>query len=209
MLSNGQRKSDLILVIALASSCSLLMQNASAQNDQSGYPAISGPTGQQGYTPQQGGYGGSQSMGGQNVQSQNSGSQYAVPQGNSGGASAWSTQISSDIITTSTPNIEGYRITNYKGIIEGVAVRQPTWGQNMAAGFQGMFGGGSIEAYGQMCEQSRVQAYKNLIQRARGVGANAIVNIRFDSDSFSLDNQRFATAVVCYGTAVSIEPLRR
>jgi uncharacterized protein YbjQ (UPF0145 family) len=206
MKKNASSHRNIIKIISLASSFLCLAQPSFAQNDQSSYPAING----QGYTAQngQGGYGAqTQGMGGQNFQTQNAASQYAVPQ-SSNGNSPWTGQMSSDIITTNTPNIEGYRITSYKGVIEGVSVRQPTWGQNMAANFQGMFGG-SIEAYGQMCEQSRVQAYKNLIQRARSIGANAIVNIRFDSESLPIDNQHFATAVVCYGTAVSIEPFRR
>ncbi|MBA4075659.1 MAG: hypothetical protein C0508_11515, partial [Cyanobacteria bacterium PR.023] len=40
------------------------------------------------------------------------------------------------------------------------------------------------------------------------LGANAIVGVQYDSNSFSTDSNQFATEVVCYGTAVVIEPLR-
>ena len=80
--------------------------------------------------------------------------------------------------------------------------------QDFAASLQGMFGGGQIDAYGQSCEQARVQAYNNLMRRAKGMGANAVIAVRFDNESLSMGKGDFANAVVCYGTAVVIEPIK-
>ncbi|HEY9783999.1 MAG TPA: YbjQ family protein [Candidatus Obscuribacterales bacterium] len=112
------------------------------------------------------------------------------------------------VVVTTTMGLDGYRIVSYKGIVEGVVVRQPNFSQNFAAGFQKTFGGGNLDAYSKLAEQSRIQAYEALIQRARVMGANAVLNVRFDSETFWIDRERFATEVACYGTAVVVEPIR-
>ena len=110
-----------------------------------------------------------------------------------------------NLIMSTTDAIDGCKVVSYKGLVEGVAVREPTGIQDLAAEMQGMFGGGNVDAYGQMCEQGRVQAYNNLMQRARNLGANAVIGIHFDSEPMSIDKEHSATAVVCYGTAVVVE----
>ncbi|MBP9093254.1 YbjQ family protein [bacterium] len=115
--------------------------------------------------------------------------------------------IAAGIIVTTTLNVDGYRIREYKGIVRGAMVREPTIGQNFKAGFQGMFGG-KIGAYVTMCEQGRQQSYDTMVAKAQALGANAIVGVQYDSNSFSTDSNQFATEVVCYGTAVVIEPAR-
>jgi len=109
------------------------------------------------------------------------------------------------MVVTTTFNIEGYRIREYRGVVRGVVVRQPTIGQGFRAGFQGILGG-RIPAYAQMCDQARQQAFDLLVQHALALGANAVVGFRYDSSSFS--GQEFGTEVLCYGTAVVIEPAR-
>lgn len=42
------------------------------------------------------------------------------------------------MLVSTTYHIEGFRIKEYKGIVRGVMVREPTIGQNFKAGFQGM-----------------------------------------------------------------------
>ena len=113
----------------------------------------------------------------------------------------------SDFLVTTTSVIENYRIVDYKGIVVGAAVREPTWSENASAGLQEPYGG-SLDAYAQMCEEARQQAFSTLVTRARETGANAIVGVHFDSQSFPLDKGRFASGVVCVGTAVVIKSLR-
>jgi len=56
-----------------------------------------------------------------------------------------------------------------------------------------------------MCEQARQQAYGRMIEHAREVGANAVVGVRYESSDVGTSNSS-ATEVLCYGTAVVIEP---
>lgn len=111
------------------------------------------------------------------------------------------------MLVTTTYQIDGYRVREYKGIVRGVMVREPTIGQNFKAGFQGMFGG-HVGAYMQMCEQGRQQSYAAMVQNAQALGANAVIGVSYDSDSFAVGPDQFATEVVCYGTAVVIEAQR-
>ena len=106
---------------------------------------------------------------------------------------------------TTTFTIEGYRIREYRGIIRGIIVRAPTIAQGIVGGLKSIIGG-RIGAYTQMCEQARQQAYELMILHAQEVGANAVVGLRYDASE--VVSKGSATEVLCYGTAVVIEPER-
>jgi len=110
------------------------------------------------------------------------------------------------IPVTTTLNIDGYRIREYKGIVRGIIVRSPTITQGILGGLKSIIGG-RIGAYTEMCEQARQQAYELMIEHAMQVGANAVVGLRYDASE--VVGRESATEVLCYGTAVVIEPLPR
>src|SRR5216683_395534 len=96
--------------------------------------------------------------------------------------------------TTTTFSIEGYRITEYKGLVRGIIVRSPTIGQGFFGGLKQIVGG-QIGAYAEMCEQAREHACE--------LRANAVVGVRYESSE--VGRQGSATEVLCYGTAVVIQ----
>ena len=104
---------------------------------------------------------------------------------------------------TTTFTIEGYRIVEYRGIVRGIIVRSPTIIQGILGGLKN-FIGGKIGAYTEMCEQARAQAFDLLVEHAQAMGANAIVGLRYDASDVVSNSS--ATEVLCYGTAVVIEP---
>jgi len=110
-----------------------------------------------------------------------------------------------NVPVTTTFTIDGYRIASYKGIVRGIVVRAPTIKQGILGGLKSIIGG-HIGAYTEMCEQTRQQAYDLLIQHAQQLGANAVVGLRYDASDIGSDRAS-ATEVLCYGTAVVIEPL--
>ena len=110
------------------------------------------------------------------------------------------------IPTTTTFTIEGYRITKYLGVVRGLTVRAPTISQGILGGLKSIIGG-QINSYTEMCEQTRQQAYDLLVDHARAVGANAVVGLRYDASEIG-GKAASATEVLCYGTAVFIEPER-
>src|SRR5689334_4073024 len=109
------------------------------------------------------------------------------------------------IPVTTTFTIEGYRITRYLGVVRGLIVRAPTISQGILGGLKSIIGG-QIGAYTEMCDQTRQQAYDLMIDHARQIGANAVLGLRFDASEVSAKIS--ATEVLCYGTAVVIEPVQ-
>lgn len=106
------------------------------------------------------------------------------------------------MFVTTTFDIEGYRITEYKGLVRGITVRSPTIAQGLLGGLKTIIGG-KIGAYTEMCEQARQHAYDSLVEHARQLGANAIVGVRYDASDVGA--QQSATEVLCYGTAVVVQ----
>ena len=107
------------------------------------------------------------------------------------------------MFVTTTFDIEGYRITEYKGLVRGITVRSPTIAQGFLGGLKSIIGG-KIGAYTEMCEQARQHAYDSLVAHAQELGANAIVGVRYDASD--VGSQQSATEVLCYGTAVVVVP---
>src|SRR2546430_14767415 len=81
--------------------------------------------------------------------------------------------------TTTTFSIEGYRITEYKGLVRGIVVRSPTIGQGFLGGLKQIIGG-QIGAYAGVCEQTREQADELLLQHARELRADAGGGISYE-----------------------------
>src|SRR6478735_9372724 len=96
------------------------------------------------------------------------------------------------MIASTTFTIEGYRITETKGLVRGLIVRSPTIMQGIFGGLKGIIGG-RIGAYTEMCEQGRQQAYNDMVQHAKQMGANAIVGVRYDAAGI----EATATEVLC------------
>jgi len=108
-----------------------------------------------------------------------------------------------DIMVSTTFDIQGYKVKEYKGIVRGIIVRSPTIAQGIFGGLKGMIGG-NIDAFSEMCEQSRAQAFEMMLQHAAQVGANAVIGVRYDASEVVASES--ATEVLCYGTAVVVEP---
>ncbi|MCX7049767.1 MAG: YbjQ family protein [Candidatus Sumerlaeota bacterium] len=107
------------------------------------------------------------------------------------------------MLVTTTFSFDGYRIKEYKGLVRGLIVRCPTIAQGIVGGLKSIIGG-RIGAYTEMCEQTRQQAYELLLQHAAEMGANAIIGMRYDASEVA--SKVSATEVLCYGTAVVVEP---
>ena len=105
------------------------------------------------------------------------------------------------LITTST-SLEGYKIVKQLGLVRGITVRSRSILGNMAGGFMSIFGGRST-IYTELCENAREEALQLMIQHARELGANAIINMRYDAN----DVMRGLTEVLAYGTAVEVEEI--
>lgn len=107
--------------------------------------------------------------------------------------------IDMQMITTS-PNLEGYRITKHLGVVRGITVRSRSILGNIGGGVQSFFGG-KLSIYVELCEKAREEAYDLMLQHANERGANAIISMRYDANEV----MQGITEVLAYGTAVVVE----
>ncbi|MCS7027646.1 MAG: heavy metal-binding domain-containing protein [Bacteroidia bacterium] len=105
------------------------------------------------------------------------------------------------IIVTTANELQGYKIVKHLGVIRGITVRSRGVGGNLLGALQTLFGG-KINAYLKLCEEAREEAYNELIQQAKAVGANAVIAMRYESNEVISG----VTEVLAYGTAVVVEP---
>jgi len=105
----------------------------------------------------------------------------------------------STLITTST-SLEGYKVVKQLGLVRGITVRSRSIFGNLAGGFLALFGGKN-SIYTELCENTREEALQLMIKHATELGANAIVNMRYDAN----DVMSGLTEVLAYGTAVVVE----
>jgi uncharacterized protein YbjQ (UPF0145 family) len=110
--------------------------------------------------------------------------------------------MQSSILVSTTFDVQGRQVRDYKGIVRGITVRAPTITQGILGGLKSIIGG-QIGAYTEMCEQARQTAYDLMVQHARQLGANAVLGMRFDASEVA--SRASATEVLCYGTAVVLE----
>ena len=106
------------------------------------------------------------------------------------------------LVTTSI-SLEGYKVTKQLGLVRGVTVRSRSALGNIAGGFQSLFGG-RLSIYVELCENTREEAYQLMVQHAQVMGANAIINMRYDANEI----MQGITEVLAYGTAVVVEPIK-
>ncbi|QND80474.1 YbjQ family protein [Pseudoxanthomonas mexicana] len=106
-----------------------------------------------------------------------------------------------DAMVTTALELPGYRIRRNLGMVRGITVRSRSIVGNFLGGLQSLFGG-NITIYTELCEQARDETYRDMLQHARQLGANAIIAVRYDAT----DVMAGLTEVLCYGTAVVVEP---
>ena len=105
------------------------------------------------------------------------------------------------MITTAF-TLDGFRIIKDLGLVRGITVRSLSWGGMFKGSFQ-MLGGGQLKLYTGLCEKAREEAFELMIKHAEELGANGIVGVRYDTTPL----QELASEVLCYGTAVTAEPV--
>jgi uncharacterized protein YbjQ (UPF0145 family) len=106
-------------------------------------------------------------------------------------------------MTTTAFTIDGFRVTKNLGLVRGIVVRSRSIVGSFGAFLQTIVGG-NITIYTQLCEKTRAQAYDVMMAHAAELGANAVVGVRYDATEVMSG----VTEVLCYGTAVKVEPVQ-
>ena len=104
------------------------------------------------------------------------------------------------VVTTTTNDIPGYKVTDVYGEVFGLIVRSRNLFSNIGAGFRTIFGG-EVRGYTKLLASTREQAIERMCEEARAKGANAVIAMNFDSGGMG----NIMNEVAAYGTAVKIE----
>lgn len=106
------------------------------------------------------------------------------------------------MIMTTTPSVEGHRITAYQGIVTGEAIMGANLLRDLFASITDVIGGRS-GAYEEKLNEARETALHEMGERAKRLGANAVVGI--DLDYEVVGNSGSMLMVSASGTAVTVE----
>lgn len=104
------------------------------------------------------------------------------------------------MIVTNIETVPGKSVVEHFGLVSGSTIRAKHVGRDIMASLKNLVGG-EIKGYTQLLKESRQQATDRMIEEARLVGANAIVNVRYSTSSVA----QGAAELYAYGTAVRVE----
>ncbi|MDR3393089.1 MAG: heavy metal-binding domain-containing protein [Sulfuriferula sp.] len=104
-------------------------------------------------------------------------------------------------MVTTALTLPGYKVVRSLGVVRGITVRSRSIVGNIFGGLQTIFGG-NITIYTNLCEQARLETYLLMCRHAEQLGANAVISMRYDATELMAG----LTEVLCYGTAVVVEP---
>jgi len=107
-----------------------------------------------------------------------------------------------EAMTSTTFTLDGYRIVESLGVVRGVTVRSRSLFGTIATKVETLLGG-HISMLTTLCERTRAEAFDIVLAHAQRRGANAVVGVRYDATEIMSG----VTEVLCYGTAVVVEPL--
>ncbi|HEY5412608.1 MAG TPA: YbjQ family protein [Caulobacteraceae bacterium] len=106
------------------------------------------------------------------------------------------------MLVTTTNDLPGFRIVAHLGLVRGVTVRSRSVIGNLGGALQSVFGG-KLSIYVDLAEHARQEAYDLMVEHAQGMGADAVLAMRYDANEI----MEGITEVLAYGTAVKVERL--
>ncbi|MBK8453660.1 MAG: heavy metal-binding domain-containing protein [Thiofilum sp.] len=105
------------------------------------------------------------------------------------------------MLVTTTPNLEGKAIVKYHGIVSGEAIMGANFVKDIFAQVRDFVGGRSA-TYEREMQNAREIALTELQERARQMGANAVVGVVFDYEVIGQGGSMIMVAIS--GTAVTV-----
>ena len=105
------------------------------------------------------------------------------------------------MIVTTTQNIQGYEVETLD-IVFGNTVRAKHIGKDVMAGLKSIVGG-ELHGYSEMLADARAEAMSRMVDDAKRLGADAVINVRFTTSQ----TMAGAAELLAYGTAVKLRKL--
>ena len=104
------------------------------------------------------------------------------------------------MIVSNLEVLPGQRIVKHLGLAQGSTVRAKHAGKDFLSGLKNIVGG-ELKAYTELMKEARDEAVKRMVDEARSMGANAVLNVRFTTTSITMG----AAEILAYGSAVQVE----
>ncbi|MBW2963350.1 YbjQ family protein [Candidatus Woesearchaeota archaeon] len=104
------------------------------------------------------------------------------------------------MIITTTDTIPNKKISEILGVVRGNTIRARWFGRDIAAGFKTIVGG-EVKSYTDMMTKARDEAYNRMIEEAKKLKADAVVNVRF----MTSEVMQGSAEMLAYGTAVKLK----
>ena len=104
------------------------------------------------------------------------------------------------MIVTTTPNVEGKQIVEYKQVVFGEVIAGANFMRDFFAGITDAIGGRS-SVYERRISRARQDALKELEEKAYALGANAIVGVEVN---YTTVGTKSMFMVIASGTAVVV-----
>jgi uncharacterized protein YbjQ (UPF0145 family) len=102
--------------------------------------------------------------------------------------------------TTTAFEFPTFRITKSLGVVRGITVRTRSLPLSILGSLRTLFGG-RAGIFSDLCESAREESFQLMLAHARRMGANGVIGVRYDTGPMV-----GAAEVLCYGTAVIVEP---
>jgi uncharacterized protein YbjQ (UPF0145 family) len=107
------------------------------------------------------------------------------------------------VIVVTTSGIADMNVVRTLGLVRGNTIRARHIGRDIMAGLRNIVGG-EVSEYTKLMGEAREQALDRMVAEARGLGANAIIDVRFTTSMV----MHGAAELLAYGTAVVVERAR-
>ncbi len=104
------------------------------------------------------------------------------------------------MIITTTETVPSREISEVIGIAKGNVVRARFVGRDIIAGLRTLVGG-EVDEYTKLMAEAREQSYDRMLESARQMGADAVVNVRFTTSLI----MQGSSEIMIYGTAVRLK----
>jgi len=113
-----------------------------------------------------------------------------------------------EMIQTTTGTVQGAMVSEYLGIVTAEVVYGSNALRDFFAGIRDIIGG-RTGAYERVFERGQREAIAELEQRAGRLGADAVIGVRVDTGTISLDESGVLLLITATGTAVKLAPQGR
>ena len=97
------------------------------------------------------------------------------------------------MILSTTPQIEGHPIREYKGVVTGETIIGANMFKDFMAGIRDIVGGRS-KSYEKVLAEAKETSLQEMMQRAQALGANAVVGIDIDYETIGANGSMLMVA---------------